>query len=175
MPQKIVCEKRLYEGTEVCRYIEEPRIDLWGIVTTPPEPPPFREGVRAPVRCFQATKELEYLRVRLRFLVYALRLSFEVKSVTRLSPIARTLTEHLVELHVFVLTQEEADREVRTLREAIYTAMWMEGEYVEGVVRRARKIRQGGGNAKDRRKRRRLVLSVPAWWEQIPEVEVSAG
>ena len=31
MPQKIVCEKRLYEGTEVCRYIEEPRIDLWGI------------------------------------------------------------------------------------------------------------------------------------------------
>lgn len=49
MPQKIVCEKRLYEGTEVCRYIEEPRIDLWGIVTTPPEPPPFREVVRTPV------------------------------------------------------------------------------------------------------------------------------
>ena len=173
MPQKIVCEKRLYEGTEVCRYIEEPRIDLWGIVTTPPEPPPFREVVRTPVRCFQATKELEYLRVHLRFLVYALRLSFDVKSVTRLSPSARTLTEHLVELRVFALTQEEADREVREFREAIYTAMWMEGEYLEGVVRRGRKIRQGGGNAKDRRKRRRLVLSVPAWWEQIPEVEVT--
>ncbi len=173
MPQKIVCEKRLYEGTEVCRYIEEPRIDLWGIVTTPPEPPPFREVVRTPVRCFQATKELEYFRVRLRFLVYALRLSFEVKSVTRLSPIARTLTEHLIELRVFVLTQEEADREVREFREAIDKAMWMEGEYLEGVVRRGRKIRQGGGNAKDRRKRRRLVLSVPAWWEQIPDVEAT--
>jgi hypothetical protein len=49
----------------------------------------------------------------------------------------------------------------------------MEGEYMEGVARRGRKIRQGGGNAKDRRKRRRLVLSVPAWWEQIPEVEAT--
>lgn len=86
---------------------------------------------------------------------------------------ARSLTEHIIELHVFVLTQEEADREVREFREAIDKAMWMEGEYLEGVVRRGRKIRQGGGNAKDRRKRRRLVLSVPAWWEQIPDVEAT--
>ena len=57
---------------------------------------------------------------------------------------------------MFVLTQEEADREVREFREA-----------------RGRKIRQGGGNARDRRKRRRLVLSVPAWWEQIPDVEAT--
>ena len=173
MPQKIVCEKRLYEGTEVCQYAEEPRIELRELVPTPPKWPPSREVVRAPVRCFQATKELEYFRVRLRFLVYALRLSFEVKSVTRLSPTARTLTEHLIELRVFVLTQEEADREVREFREAIDKAMRMEGEYMEGVVRRERKIRQGGGNAKDRRKRRRLVLSVPAWWEQIPDVEAT--
>lgn len=74
---------------------------------------------------------------------------------------------------MFVLTQEEADREVREFREAIRKAVWMEGEYVEGVARRGRKIRQGGGNARDRRKRRRLVLSVPAWWEQIPDVEAT--
>lgn len=171
MPQKIVCEKRLYEGTEVCRYIEEPRIDLWGIVTTPPEPPPFREVVRTPVRLFRAARPVGHFAVRLRFLVYMLRQVFRVKSVERIS--FSLQYEHLVELHVFVLTQEEADREVREFREAIYTAMWMEGEYVEGVVRRARKIRQGGGNAKDRRKRRRLVLSVPAWWEQIPDVEAT--
>lgn len=173
MPQKIVCERRLYEGTEVCRHVDEPRVDLFKSVFDSSEPMPFREIEHLPVRLFQVKKELEYFRVCLRFLVYALRLSFEVKSVTRLSPSARTLTEHLVELRVFALTQEEADREVREFREAIYTAMWMEGEYVEGVARRGRKIRQGGGNAKDRRKRRRLVLSVPAWWEQIPEVEVT--
>lgn len=174
MPQKIVCEKRLYEGTEVCRYVDDLRVDLF---EPPSDPPPFREVVRTPVRLFQAKKELSHFRVRLRFLVYALRLAFEVKSVTCLPPTTRTGIgcEHLIELHVFVLTQEEADREVRALREAIDTAMCMEGECVEGVVRRGRKIRQGGGNAKDRRKRRRLVLSVPAWWEQIPEVEVSAG
>lgn len=171
MPQKIVCEKRLYEGTEVCRYIEEPRIDLWGIVTTPPEPPPFREVVRTPVRLFRAARPVGHFAVRLRFLVYMLRQVFRVKSVERIS--FSLQYEHLVELHVFVLTQEEADREVYALREAIRKAVWMEGEYVEGVARRGRKIRQGGGNAKDRRKRRRLVLSVPAWWEQIPEVEVT--
>ena len=173
MAHKIVCEKRLYKGTEVCRYVDEPRVDLFKSVFDPSKPIPFREIEHLPVRLFQGKKELEYFRVRLRFLVYALRLSFEVKSVTRIPPIARTLTEHLIELRVFVLTQEEADREVREFREAIDKAMWMEGEYMEGVVRRGRNIRQGGGNAKDRRKRRRLVLSVPAWWEQIPDVEAT--
>jgi len=81
--------------------------------------------------------------------------------------------EHLIELHVFALTQEEAHAEVQTLKETIDQAIWMDRSAEEGALRTTRKIRQGGGNAKDRRKRRRQVLSVPAWWEQIPEVEVT--
>jgi len=172
---KIVCEKRLYEGTEVCRYVGEPRADLFKPVLDPLEPPLFREIERLPVRHFQVKKELAYFRVRLRFLVYTLRRAFEVKSVTRLSPIVWTATEceQLVELHAFVLTQEEADREVREFREAIEKAVWMEGYYEDGVARRERKIRQGGGSAKDRRKRRRHILRRPVWWDAVPEVEVS--
>jgi len=172
---KIVCEKRLYEGTEVCRYVGEPRADLFKPVLDPLEPPLFREIERLPVRLFQVKKELAYFRVRLRFLVYTLRRAFEVKSVTRLSPIALTVTEceHLVELHAFVLIQEQANEAAAELEYCIGEAVWRTCQYEDGVIWRERKIRQGGGSAKDRRKRRRRILRRPVWWDAVPEVEVS--
>lgn len=171
MPQKIVCEKRLYKGTEVCRYAEEPRIELWRPVPTPPEWPPFREVVRTPVRYFQAEQPVPHFIVRLRFLVHALRQVFQVKAVGRI-PFSLQ-REHLIELHVFALTQEEADAEVQTLKETIDQAIWLDRSAEEGVLRTTRKIRQGGGSAKDRRKRRRLILRRPVWWDEVPEVEVT--
>ena len=47
---KIVCEKRLYKGTEVCRYVDEPRVDLFKSVFDPSKPIPFREIEHLPVR-----------------------------------------------------------------------------------------------------------------------------
>ena len=166
MSLEIFCEKRLYVGNFAAQ-LADPE---WAVSIFDGGMPPFREVVTVPVNQYRALEVLAFTRVRLRFLVHALRQAFTVKAVV-LSP--QYLSTYRIQLDIFAVSQREADGVVSSLEEAVRAAFHMDGQAEDGEALRGRKIRQGGGNAKDRRKRRRLVLSVPAWWEQIPEVEVT--
>lgn len=163
---EIFCEKRLYVGN----FVAQPADPEWAVSIFDGGMPPFREVVTVPVNHYRALEVLAFARVRLRFLVYALRKAFTVKAVV-LSP--QYLSAYRIQLDIFALSQQEADGVVEGLKEAVRTAFYMEGQAEDGEALRWRQIRQGGGSAKDRRKRRRLILRRPAWWDAVPEIGVT--
>lgn len=155
------CEKRLYEGDSFTRReYKPPCVGIFtGLGTVQ-----FGGGTdtKVYVKRFLVEYPLDWTVLRGRFLMHALGWHFKVVK-TEPGP---SLT-HNIKLEVFAISQEEANKELDLIKEAVNVARNLDATALEDEAKRARAIRHEGGNARNRRSRRRKLLRKPAWWEQL--------
>lgn len=155
------CEKRLYAGEALARReYKASRLDIFA----GSGPTEFDPGAvtKVYVKRFLTKLVMTCSTLRGRFLTHTLGWHFTVVKTEPSQDFRQAIN-----LEVFAISQEEADTVLGLLKEAVNMALNLDAAALEDEVKRARAIRHEGGNARDRRSRRRKLLLKPAWWEQL--------